>query len=186
MAKSRSQADGPTAEERKRASSAPELSSAGDADEVGFEVVPQGPKCRTCGDTRVVSRLRFPEAKPAPGYHDTMGSARTVRRTHNVVDVVEQRDEADEGRLEARRGTVVGRYLGWPAIVSGGAGARPSQLIASVRWTSSRWRGMVSLFRRRRWLGTPGRTVVDSRPASYVPSSCFRRMPSLDWWSIFA
>jgi hypothetical protein len=47
----------------------------------------------------------------------------------------EQRDEADEGRLVAERGMVVGRHRGRAATVNDGAGARPSQLIASVRRT---------------------------------------------------
>jgi hypothetical protein len=50
-------------------------------------------------------------------------------------EAAEQRDEADEVRLEARRRMVVGAHLGRAAIVNGGAGARPSQLIASVRRT---------------------------------------------------
>jgi hypothetical protein len=55
-----------------------------------------------------------------------------------VLDATEQGDEADEGRLEARRSMVVGAYRGRAAIVNEGAGARPSQLIASVgqRWKS--------------------------------------------------
>ena len=46
---------------------------------------------------------------------------------------VEQRDEADEGRVEAGRGLVGGRCHGFAATKDHGAGARPSQLIASVR-----------------------------------------------------
>ncbi len=45
-------------------------------------------------------------------------------------EVVEQRDAADEGRLEASESTVVGAV-----IVNQGKVVRPSQLIASVRRT---------------------------------------------------
>jgi hypothetical protein len=44
---------------------------------------------------------------------------------------IEQRDAADEGRLEAYGSILVG-----PVIVNHLAVVRPSQLIASVRWTS--------------------------------------------------
>ncbi len=46
-------------------------------------------------------------------------------------DVTEQRDAADEGRLEPCGSTIVGTL-----IVSEGKVVRPSQLIASVRQTS--------------------------------------------------
>ena len=50
-------------------------------------------------------------------------------------DAAQQGDEADEGRCVARRGMVDGGHRGRAAIVDEGAGARPSQLIASVRPT---------------------------------------------------
>jgi hypothetical protein len=46
---------------------------------------------------------------------------------------IEQRDAADEGRLEAYGSILVG-----PVIVNHLAVVRPSQLIASVGWTNSR------------------------------------------------
>jgi hypothetical protein len=54
-------------------------------------------------------------------------------------DVAEQGAEADEGRLEAWRGMVGGGHRGRAAILNGGAGARPSQPIASVVQTTV-WR----------------------------------------------
>ena len=45
---------------------------------------------------------------------------------------VEQRDEADEGRVEAKRGMVKVRGHGVVATKDRGAVVRPSQLIASV------------------------------------------------------
>jgi hypothetical protein len=45
-------------------------------------------------------------------------------------EAAEQRDAADEGRLEASGSTIVGKV-----IVSRAEVVRPSQLIASVRWT---------------------------------------------------
>jgi len=45
----------------------------------------------------------------------------------------EQRDEADEGRLEAGRGMVGASYHGVAATKDHGAVVHPSQLIASVR-----------------------------------------------------
>jgi hypothetical protein len=46
------------------------LSSGTRADEVARRGTA---RCATCGDTRVVSRLEYPDAKDAPGYIDTMG-----------------------------------------------------------------------------------------------------------------
>jgi len=48
----------------------------------------------------------------------------------------EQRDEADEGRVEAERSMVSASCHGVAATKDGGGGARPSQLIASVLRTS--------------------------------------------------
>jgi len=48
----------------------------------------------------------------------------------------EQRDEADEGRAEAGRGMVEVSCHGVAATKHHGAVVRPSQLIASVRWTN--------------------------------------------------
>ena len=45
----------------------------------------------------------------------------------NEIDVAEQRDAADEGRLEASGTSLIG-----VPIVNEGKGVRPSQLIASV------------------------------------------------------
>jgi hypothetical protein len=45
-------------------------------------------------------------------------------------DAVEQRDAADEGRLDACAGIIVGKV-----IVNGARSVRPSQLITSVRRT---------------------------------------------------
>jgi hypothetical protein len=64
-----------------------------------------------------------------------MGWRTNVDAVGLELDAIQQGDEADEGRLVARRSMVVGGHLGWPAIVSEGAGARPSQLIASVGLT---------------------------------------------------
>ena len=50
----------------------------------------------------------------------------------------EQRDEADEGRVEAERGMVRVRRHGVAATKDQGAVVRPSQLIASVRRTFRR------------------------------------------------
>jgi hypothetical protein len=58
-------------------------------------------------------------------------------------DAIQQGDEADEGRLEARRSMVVGAYRGRAVIVNGRAGARPLQLIASVRPTMEGSREVV-------------------------------------------
>ena len=55
------------------------------------------------------------------------------------MDAVEQRDEADEGRVEAGRGLVGDSRHGFAATKDHGAGACPSQLIASVRRTMGRW-----------------------------------------------
>ncbi len=49
-------------------------------------------------------------------------------RTEEKPGVVEQRDAADKGRLDASRSAMVG-----PVIVTEGEVVRPSQLIASVR-----------------------------------------------------
>jgi len=48
----------------------------------------------------------------------------------------EQRDEADEGRMEADRGMVARSRHGVAVLKGHGAEARPSQLIASVGPTS--------------------------------------------------
>jgi hypothetical protein len=48
-----------------------------------------------------------------------------------ILGGVEQRDAADEGRLEACENTIVGNK----AVVNQGEVVRPSQLIASVRQT---------------------------------------------------
>ena len=48
-------------------------------------------------------------------------------------DAVQQRDAADEGRLEPCENTIVGKI-----IVNEGQVVRPSQLIASVRRTRLR------------------------------------------------
>jgi len=50
-----------------------------------------------------------------------------------VDEAAEQRDEADEGRLEAVRGIVTARRHGVAVSKQHGRVARPSQLIASVR-----------------------------------------------------
>jgi hypothetical protein len=55
-----------------------------------------------------------------------------VRR---VDEAIEQRDAADEGRLEQRGGTMIGTL-----IVDVGKIVRPSQLIASVRPLRARGR----------------------------------------------
>jgi len=56
-------------------------------------------------------------------------------RLHRMEGAVQQRDAADEGRLEASGSIVVGS-----AIVYEGSVVRPSQLIASVRRTvASAW-----------------------------------------------
>ncbi len=51
-----------------------------------------------------------------------------TRNPKRPSDAAEQRDAADEGRLEASRGIVVGTV-----IMNRGEVVRPSQLIASVR-----------------------------------------------------
>jgi hypothetical protein len=51
-------------------------------------------------------------------------------RVRGTFGAVEQRDAADEGRLEQSRSTMVGQI-----IVFQGEVVRPSQLIASVGWT---------------------------------------------------
>jgi hypothetical protein len=53
---------------------------------------------------------------------------------------VEQRDAADEGRLETSGSIMVGTFRGSVVIVNEGKVVRPSQLIASVRqtWTGAR------------------------------------------------
>jgi hypothetical protein len=71
----------PTGHEVGKAGSVSERSREPEAEQAGFDLVSQGPKCQTCGDTRVVSRLRFPEAKPAAGYHDTMGECPDCQTT---------------------------------------------------------------------------------------------------------
>jgi hypothetical protein len=48
---------------------------------------------------------------------------------------VERGDEADEGRLEALRGMVLGAFRGSVGIVSDSGRSRPSQLIPGVRRT---------------------------------------------------
>jgi len=50
-------------------------------------------------------------------------------------EAVEQADAADEGRLEAGRGVIVGAFRGRVVIVSGSRRSRPSQLIRGVRQT---------------------------------------------------
>ena len=50
----------------------------------------------------------------------------------------QQRDEADEGRMEAERGMVEGSCQGSAATKDHGGVVRPSQLIASVRRTFRR------------------------------------------------
>ncbi len=52
-----------------------------------------------------------------------------------AVEAAERGDEADEARGVARRNMVLGAFRDWVRIVRGGAGARASQLIASVRRT---------------------------------------------------
>jgi hypothetical protein len=47
----------------------------------------------------------------------------------------EQADAADEGRVEASGGIMVGRFRGSAVIVNQGKVVRPSQLIRSVGWT---------------------------------------------------
>jgi hypothetical protein len=65
-----------------------------------------------------------------------LGAVRHGRLNHGLEsdDAVEQRDAADEGRLEAYGSIIIGRV-----IVNQGEVVRPSQLIASVRQTG---RGM--------------------------------------------
>ena len=57
-------------------------------------------------------------------------------------EAVEQADAADEGRLEARRGVVVGAFRGRAVIVGGSGRSRPSQLIRSVGLTCGRERAV--------------------------------------------
>ena len=49
-----------------------------------------------------------------------------------MLGAAEQRDEADEGRVEAERSMVDGNCQGVAGTKHHGAGVRPSQLIASV------------------------------------------------------
>ena len=63
------------------------------------------------------------------------GTASCRWRLGSGYNAAEQGDEADEARLEAERGMVVGRHLGCAVIVHGPRGARASQLIAGVRRT---------------------------------------------------
>ncbi len=61
---------------------------------------------------------------------------RTLNDRVGSDDAVEQRDAADEGRLEARGSIMIGQL-----IVGQGEVVRPSQLIASVLRTLARaWR----------------------------------------------
>jgi hypothetical protein len=48
----------------------------------------------------------------------------------------QQADAADEGRLEAGGGIVVGLFRGWAVIVNQRKVVRPSQLIPGVRPTA--------------------------------------------------
>jgi hypothetical protein len=48
-----------------------------------------------------------------------------------MCGAVQQRDAADEGRLDQCGSTIIG----YKVIVDQGKVVRPSQLIASVRWT---------------------------------------------------
>jgi len=50
-----------------------------------------------------------------------------------TVAAAEQRDEADEGRAKPNGGMVTGSRHGVAVLKNLGRGARPSQLIASVR-----------------------------------------------------
>ena len=58
-----------------------------------------------------------------------------LRAGNDTVEcgAVEQRDEADEGRVEAERGMVRASRHGSTATKDHGGVVRPSQLIASVR-----------------------------------------------------
>jgi len=60
------------------------------------------------------------------------------RRTSYRPGAAQQRDEADEGRLEGRRSVVAATSHGVAATKDHGGVVRPSQLIASVGRTS-RW-----------------------------------------------
>ena len=64
-----------------------------------------------------------------PLCHEPATAARPARLGRPAA---EQRDEADEGRMEAERGMVGGSRHSVVVSKHHGAGARPSQLIASV------------------------------------------------------
>jgi len=70
---------------------------------------------------------------PSPPTYGTAGLQRRALPTsgpRGVGRAVEQRDAADEGRLEPYGSIIVGNEV----IVNQGKVVRPSQLIASVRW----------------------------------------------------
>ncbi len=98
-----------------------------------MQPVPSG----TAGGFCAFRRPAWLSSRPrTSGYltHDrpTGRRSRHQHRPRRVKSAVEQRDAADEGRLEAYGSIVVGEI-----IVSRGKVVRPSQLIASVRQTLS-------------------------------------------------
>ena len=69
---------------------------------------------------------------------DLLAGETELARTSVMADrrAAEQRDEADEGRFGGGAGVVTGSRHGVVGFKDLGRGARPSQLIASVRQTS--------------------------------------------------
>ncbi len=68
---------------------------------------------------------------PAAAHNPTSGLQSGARLGSVATEAAEQRDAADEGRSEPCGSILIG-----PVIVSEGEVVRPSQLIASVGWTS--------------------------------------------------
>jgi hypothetical protein len=77
----------------------------------------------------------------------TSGGRRASGQSEARVNAhaAEQRDEADEGRFGEGATVVTGSRHGVAGFESPGRSARPSQLIASVRWTNLRHREGTTL-----------------------------------------